>query len=62
MKNTSRSFPGDGIGPEIVTEAVKVLDASRRRTTATAFTMTKVDAGGCAIDRYGELPAAGEPG
>lgn len=50
-------IPGDGIGPDIVAEAVKVLNA-----VATAyghkFEFTTCLAGGCAIDATGEpLPA-----
>ena len=50
-------LPGDGIGPEIMAEAVKVLDVVRKRF-ALDFTYTFADVGGVAIDRYGEaLPA-----
>lgn len=43
---------GDGIGPEIVREAVKVLDAAAARY---GFALTYTDAllGGCAIDAAG---------
>ncbi len=44
---------GDGIGPEIVNEAIKVL----QRIAALyghQFTYTDVDMGGCAIDKYGD--------
>jgi 3-isopropylmalate dehydrogenase len=45
-------LPGDGIGPEVVAEAVRVLDA-----VASAFGHTFVFAerlmGGCSIDRHG---------
>ena len=43
---------GDGIGPEIIQEAVKVLD----RVAAVyghSFDYTYVDIGGCSIDKYG---------
>ena len=49
---------GDGIGPEVMAEAIKVLDAAQRRF---GFSLRFVDAdvGGLAIDRHGEaLPAA----
>lgn len=50
-------IPGDGIGPEIVKEAVKVLDCIAERFHHT-FTYTDVVAGGCAIDRFQvSLPA-----
>jgi 3-isopropylmalate dehydrogenase len=46
-------LPGDGIGPEVMHEAVKVLDAAQKR-----FSLDLVhelaDAGGCAIDKHGE--------
>lgn len=43
---------GDGIGPEIVTEAEKVLDKIGEKYGHT-FEYTDVLAGGCAIDKYG---------
>ena len=49
---------GDGIGPEIVNEALKVLGKVAELYGHT-FTYTDVDMGGCAIDKYGEpLPEA----
>lgn len=44
---------GDGIGPEIMTEAMKVLETAQRRF---GFTLKYVsaDVGGCAIDNHGE--------
>jgi 3-isopropylmalate dehydrogenase len=45
-------LPGDGIGPEIVREAVKVLDEVARKYGHT-FAYTTVDIGGCSIDKYG---------
>ena len=44
---------GDGIGPEIVTEAVKVM-ARVAEVYGHSFHFDEVDAGGCAIDKYGE--------
>lgn len=44
---------GDGIGPEIVTEALKVLDRVAEKFGHT-FVYDEVCAGGCAIDRYGK--------
>ncbi len=44
---------GDGIGPEIVTEAVRVLDKIGEKFNH-SFNYTEVDAGGIAIDKYGE--------
>ncbi|MGM9624363.1 MAG: 3-isopropylmalate dehydrogenase [Eubacteriales bacterium] len=43
---------GDGIGPEIVAEAVKVLDRIGEKFGHT-FQYTYVDIGGCSIDKYG---------
>ncbi len=49
---------GDGIGPEIVAQAVKVLDAVAEKYGHT-FTYEEVDMGGCAIDKWGDpLPQA----
>ncbi len=48
---------GDGIGPEIVNEALRVLDAVAALYGHT-FTYTDVDMGGVAIDKWGDpLPA-----
>ncbi len=44
---------GDGIGPEIVNQAILVLDKVAEKYGHT-FTYTDVDMGGCAIDKYGE--------
>lgn len=46
-------IPGDGIGPEVIGEALKVLDAVGEKYGHT-FEYTKVLAGGCAIDEKGE--------
>jgi 3-isopropylmalate dehydrogenase len=49
---------GDGIGPEVMDQAVRVLDAAGRRF-GFAMTYRRADVGGCAIDRHGEaLPPA----
>jgi len=49
---------GDGIGPEIVNEALRVLEKVAE-LYGHIFTYTDVDMGGCAIDKYGEpLPEA----
>lgn len=45
-------IPGDGIGPEIVDEAVKVLNQVGKKYGHT-FNYTKVLMGGCSIDKYG---------
>ena len=46
-------IPGDGIGPEIVGEAKKVLEHVASRFGHT-FSFTEIDMGGCSIDKYGE--------
>ena len=49
---------GDGIGPEIVNEAIKVLDKIAEKYGHT-FTYDDVDMGGIAIDKWGDpLPQA----
>ena len=44
---------GDGIGPEIITQAIAVLEKISQKYNHT-FNYTDVDMGGCAIDKYGE--------
>ena len=51
-------LPGDGIGPEVMAEAVKVLDAAQQRF-GFSLHYEYADVGGIAIDRHGEaLPKA----
>ena len=45
-------IPGDGIGPEIVAEAVKVLNAAGKKYDY-ELNYTKILMGGCSIDEYG---------
>ena len=45
-------LPGDGIGPEIIAEAVKVLDALGEKYDV-RFDYTEALLGGCAIDATG---------
>ena len=45
-------IPGDGIGPEIVDEARKVLDKAGK-VYGHNFNYTKILMGGCSIDEYG---------
>lgn len=45
-------IPGDGIGPEIVAEAMKVLDAAGEKF-GYKLDYTKILMGGCSIDKYG---------
>ena len=53
MKYNIALVPGDGIGPEIVSSTVKVLDVIAAKFGHT-FNFTKYLAGGCAIDEYDE--------
>lgn len=51
-------LPGDGIGPEIMHEAVKVLDAAQKRF-GFSLEYRHAHVGGAAIDHHGEaLPAS----
>ena len=50
---------GDGIGPEIVNETIKVLDRIALLFGHT-FRYIDVDMGGCAIDKYGDPLPEGE--
>lgn len=52
MNQTIALIPGDGIGPEIVGEAVAVLDAVAAKF-GHAFTYVEAPMGGCAIDESG---------
>ncbi|EPR14331.1 3-isopropylmalate dehydrogenase [Ruminiclostridium papyrosolvens] len=51
-------LPGDGIGPDIIAEALKVLELIGKKY-GHSFLFTEADLGGIAIDRHGEpLPQA----
>jgi 3-isopropylmalate dehydrogenase len=52
MKMNITCIPGDGIGPEIVTEAKKVLDKVAQ-TYGHEIVYKDILMGGCSIDRYG---------
>ncbi|MBE6596540.1 MAG: 3-isopropylmalate dehydrogenase [Ruminococcaceae bacterium] len=52
MNKNITVLKGDGIGPEIVNEALKVLDKVCEKYSHT-FNYTEVDIGGCSIDKYG---------
>lgn len=57
MKKDIAVIRGDGIGPEIVEQALRVLDTVAKKY-GHEFNYTDVDMGGCAIDKWGEpLPA-----
>ena len=45
-------LPGDGIGPEVVAEAVRVLDVIAGKFHH-SFNFTERLMGGCSIDQYG---------
>ncbi len=53
MKYNVAVIPGDGIGPDIVTEAVKVLNVVGKKF-GHKFEYEYVMAGGCSIDKNGE--------
>ena len=53
MEKKIAVIKGDGIGPEIVTQALKVLDKVAKKYNHT-FIYEEVLAGGCAIDACGE--------
>ena len=44
---------GDGIGPEVMAEAIKVLDVAQKRF-GFALEYRQADVGGIAIDHHGE--------
>ncbi|WP_129991309.1 MULTISPECIES: 3-isopropylmalate dehydrogenase [unclassified Rahnella] len=51
-------LPGDGVGPEVMAQAYKVLDAVRQRF-GLKITTSEYDVGGAAIDKHGSpLPPA----
>lgn len=52
MKKNIAVLAGDGIGPEIVVEAIKVLDKVAEKY-GHDFEYSPVDIGGCSIDKYG---------
>ncbi len=52
MEKTIALIPGDGIGPDVVAEAVKVLDAVAKKF-GHKWNYTNVLAGGAAIDKFG---------
>ena len=53
MRKNIAVIRGDGIGPEIVDQALLVLDRVAE-LYGHEFTYTDVDMGGCAIDKYGD--------
>ena len=53
MEKTIALIPGDGIGPDVVAEAVNVLDAIAKKY-GHKWTYKNVIAGGAAIDKWGK--------
>ncbi len=53
MEKTIALIPGDGIGPDVVGQAVKVLDKVAAKF-GHKFNYKEVIAGGCAIDKFGQ--------
>ena len=53
MNKTIAVIRGDGIGPEIVGEAIGVLDAVAEKF-GHSFTYVEAPMGGCAIDAFGD--------
>jgi 3-isopropylmalate dehydrogenase len=45
-------LPGDGVGPEIIAEAVKVLEVISNHSDV-QFKITEGLMGGCSIDKHG---------
>ncbi len=52
MKAKITLLPGDGIGPEIISESVRVLEAIQNKF-GHSFTTTEQLLGGCSIDKFG---------
>ena len=53
MEKTIALIPGDGIGPDVVAEAVNVLNAVAKKF-GHSFTYKNVLAGGASIDKFGK--------
>ncbi len=51
MKKNITVLKGDGIGPEIISEAIKVLDSVAKKCNH-EFVFNYADIGGCAIDNF----------
>ncbi|KAG1752562.1 3-isopropylmalate dehydrogenase [Suillus paluster] len=47
-------LPGDGIGPDVVAQATRVLELVSETSTSVKLILEPHDFGGCAIDKYGE--------
>ncbi|KAG1783069.1 3-isopropylmalate dehydrogenase [Suillus placidus] len=52
-------LPGDGIGPDVIAQATRVLELVSETSTSVKLILESHDFGGCAIDKHGEpLPAS----
>ncbi|KAG2739858.1 Isocitrate/Isopropylmalate dehydrogenase-like protein [Suillus brevipes Sb2] len=52
-------LPGDGIGPDVIAQATRVLELVSETSTSVKLNLEFHDFGGCAIDNHGEpLPAS----
>lgn len=47
-------LPGDGIGPDVIAQATRVLELISETSTSVKLILEPHDFGGCAIDKYGE--------
>ncbi|KAH7930688.1 3-isopropylmalate dehydrogenase [Leucogyrophana mollusca] len=47
-------LPGDGIGPDVVAQATRVLELISATSTDVKLTLEPHDFGGCAIDKHGD--------
>lgn len=47
-------LPGDGIGPEVVEQATRVLELVSQKSTSFEISLKSYDFGGCAIDSAGK--------
>lgn len=45
-------LPGDGIGPEVIDQAIRVLDTISAASSSVKFSLSSHDFGGCAIDKH----------
>ncbi|KAF7792897.1 hypothetical protein EIP86_003998 [Pleurotus ostreatoroseus] len=46
-------LPGDGIGPEIMTEAIRVLETVSAASSDVELKLESYDFGGCSVDKHG---------
>ncbi|KAG2349131.1 3-isopropylmalate dehydrogenase [Suillus weaverae] len=52
-------LPGDGIGPDVIAQATRVLELVSETSTSVKLILESHDFGGCAIDKHGEpLPVS----